>query len=176
MPDVRPTRPKQWVVQVERIGTEGHPLLVIDNAVPEPDALAQRAAPLDFKPLAPSYPGLRAPAPNSYLQAIMPGLLGLLRDVYGYRHGAHLQECFFSLVTTRPQDLTPMQRLPHFDGVGDEKVAVLHYLCGAEKGGTHFFRHRATGYESVTVVRFPGYKSALEREVEAAGFPPPAVF
>ncbi len=172
MPSITANCPDSWHIQTKRVGEEGLPLLLIDNAVREPDVLALTARQLAFKPIAPSYPGIRAVVPNAYLHEVMPGLLGLLRDVFGYRHGAALQECFFSLVTTRPEALTPMQRLPHFDGVGDEKVAVLHYLCGPEMGGTHFFRHRSTGYESVTSKRFATYKTTVEAEVDRDGLPP----
>jgi hypothetical protein len=77
-------------------------------------------------------------------------------------------------VTTRPADLTPIQRLPHFDGLEGERIALLHYLNGQDKGGTAFYRHRGTGFETITAERHAAYDAALHREVAQHGLPAPA--
>jgi hypothetical protein len=82
-----------------------------------------------------------------------------------------LVDCNYSLVTTRPEHLLPIQSLPHYDGVDPGRLAVLHYLCGEDKGGTGFFRHNATGFETVTKTRFQAYKSKLEEEAKTLGLP-----
>jgi hypothetical protein len=76
-------------------------------------------------------------------------------------------------VTTPPARLALIQRLPHFDGFNPEGVAILYYLGGAEQGGTSFFRHKASGFETVTEERFPAYKTTLESELRTYGTPPP---
>jgi Family of unknown function (DUF6445) len=50
-------------------------------------------------------------------------------------------------------------------------VAVLHYLCDASHGGTAFYRHRETRYESLDAQRVPGYLQSLERELTTHGPP-----
>ena len=81
------------------------------------------------------------------------------------------RECYLSLVTEGPSGLAPIQRLPHFDGVEDERIAVLLYLDRTERGGTGFFRQRATGFESVDATRFETYRSKLEEGIDAVGLP-----
>jgi len=174
MISVRPTRPDHWSVATQLVGNEELPLVIIDNALANPDAHFEDARRQSFKPLAPNYPGIRAAASHSYLSEMMPGLLEILRDTFGYTHGAEVAECFYSLLTTRPEQLKPMQRLPHFDGVGDGKVALLHYLSRRDGGGTHFYRHRSTGYESVPEARFQDYKAAVKADAERFGVPEPA--
>jgi hypothetical protein len=65
----------------------------------------------------------------------------------------------------------PIQRLPHVDGVAPDQVAMMLYLNDTSHGGTAFFRHKATGYETLTDEKFIRYKNALEREVAESGLP-----
>ena len=138
--------------------------MILDNAVSNPEALAEYAKRLNFRKLSPTYPGVRAAAPNSFLQEVMPKVLRSLHDQFEYRQGVKATECFFSGTITPPEELIPMQRLPHFDGVGDDKVAMLLYLCGPEKAATHFFKHRKTGFETITKDRFDTYKQTVTSE------------
>ncbi|MEL7113384.1 MAG: DUF6445 family protein [Pseudomonadota bacterium] len=163
--------PSHWKVSIEHVGNEQLPVLIIDNVLKYAEAVVDHAAQQRFAALAPHYPGLRAPAPHDYLAQIMPGILPLLRDVFSYRHGADVKECFYSLLTTPPEALRPIQRLPHFDGVGDDKVAILHYLSPHESGGTYFYRHRSSGFESVPNARFQNYRSLISREADKFGIP-----
>ncbi len=160
-------------VTVQSLGHEAAPLVIIDDFSPDPGALAAAAAAQAFAPKGAFYPGIRAPADASYLAARMDVLRPVLEDVFDCPGGARLVECAFSLVTTRPQDLMPIQRLPHFDSTDPGFFALLHYLCGPDQGGTAFFRHRATGFESVSDERYPVYNAALEAEVAATGLPEP---
>lgn len=165
-----------WKINRLSLGEEGQPLIVIDDFHPDPDRLRQEAAARDFTALAPSYPGLRAPVYPGYFKPLLQGLGAILREDFGFARGARLQECFFSLITTRPEALKPAQTIPHFDGVGDGKVALLHYLSDGAMGGTAFYRHRRTGYESVTEERFAPYKAAVEQDAAEHGPFPKAYF
>ncbi len=165
-----------WQVDQREIGAEKSPLIVIDNFHPLPMELVENAETQSFSANAPYYPGVRAPAPSTYFQALTRGLTDILIDIFGYTKGLKLQECFLSLVTTPGKDLNFVQRLPHVDGGDDKKVALLHYLCGAEKGGTAFYRQRRTGFEAVTNARFPEYKQAVETDHNEFGEPPAAYF
>lgn len=156
---------------IGRIGHEGEPIVVIDDFSSNPAALVEQAAAKAFAPLGPHYPGIRAPLGAQYLSERMGLLQKLLSDVFGLQDGANLLECNFSLVTTPPDALAPLQRLPHFDAADPGRIAVLHYLCGPEDGGTAFYRHRASGFETVSPSRMDDYSSLLEDEMERRGPP-----
>ena len=102
----------------------------------------------------------------------MPALTPLLNEVFGFRGEPRITECNYSLVTTIPSALKPPQYIPHFDGGGDGMIALLHYLCPPSDGGTAFFRHRSTGFETVLDKNYePIYKPALLRDAETFGMP-----
>jgi len=64
--------------------------------------------------------------------------------------GFDLLEASFSMVTSRPSDLSRPQRAPHFDSPDPKYYALLHYLRVPPGSGTAFFRQRSTGIERVT--------------------------
>lgn len=157
---------------VERFGQEREPIVIIDDFYSDLEALRKDAALKSYQKLGPFYPGIRAQANPTYLGERMALLTEVLKDVFDFQTGANLTECAYSLVTTPRADLTPIQRLPHYDGTDTGRLAVLHYLSGEETGGTSFYRHLATGYETVTEDRFERYKSTLEKEIAEFGVPP----
>lgn len=162
--------------QVHSFGNEAEPVVVIDNFSSDADALLNAAKAANYGPAGRHYPGQRAPAPAAYLQARGDVLGAVLGDVFGFTRGADLIECNYSIVTTPPEDLTPIQRLPHFDGADDGKLALLHYLCSPEAGGTSFYRHRATGFETISAKRLAPYDAALRAEIAETGMPAAAYF
>jgi len=156
---------------IGRIGHEREPIAVIDGFSSDPASLVEQAAVQAFGPLGPHYPGVRAPAQASYLAERMDVLQDALTHVFGLAGGADLVECNFSLVTTRPDALRPIQCLPHFDSTDPGRIAVLHYLCGPADGGTAFYRHRTTGFETVSASRMEDYSGALDGDVARHGMP-----
>ena len=158
-------------IVVNRIGAEAEPVVVIDDFAAEPQSLTDRAAADSFSPRGVHYPGIRAPVQPAYLAERLDVLEPVLRGVFGLGRGAELAESAFSLVTTPPGELTPIQRLPHFDTTDGKRLALLHYLCGPEKGGTAFYRHRTTGYETVSHERLDTYDAALRTDVAKHGVP-----
>jgi len=86
--------------------------------------------------------------------------------------GIGLIEANFSLVTTPAEALVPIQRIPHIDGTNPDELAVLHYLCGPELGGTSFYRHRSTQLEIITPQNLETWMGAVNREVGERGMPP----
>jgi len=79
----------------------------------------------------------------------MAGLLDVFQTVFNYGASkVSLQECFYSLVTTPADKLNMVQRIPHVDGGNDKKLALLHYLCGQDFGGTAFYKQLKTGFET----------------------------
>lgn len=156
-----------------RMGREGEPLVIIDDFHPDPEGLIADAAARKFGHGGAYYPGVRAPAPAAHLQPCQRVLGEVLSGAFGVS-GARLAETSYSLVTTRPADLSAIQRLPHYDGLAEDRIAVLHYLTGPEAAGTAFFRHRPTGFETITEDRFRAYRDALSRDYP--GGPPPGYF
>lgn len=159
---------------IGRIGHEREPIVVIDGFSSSPGMLVEQAATKAFAPLGLHYPGVRAPLAAQYLTERMDLLTRLLSDVFGLHNGADLLECNYSIVTTPPLDLGPLQRLPHFDSDDPGRIAVLHYLCGPAHGGTGFYRHRSTGFETVSGSRLDDYASMLEADLARRGAPEPA--
>jgi len=159
------------IIDIAYIGDGRQPVIVIDDFVPDPQALAAEAAAQKFAPMGAYYPGLRAPVPTRRVAGFVAPVADLIAETFGLSPDLGLIEAMYSLVTTPPADLRPIQRLPHFDGCEPERLALLHYLGGCEDGGTAFYRHRATGLESVGPDRFAEYDAALRRDVAQQGMP-----
>ena len=156
---------------VDHIGQERQPVIVIDDFVSDPGALRAKAEILDYRPMGRHYPGLRAEVAGADVDAFLSPVQKLIAEVFGFGEPAAIISAGYSIVTTRPDDLTPIQRLPHFDGFEAERVALLHYLDGAECGGTAFYRHRATGFETISADRHAAYDTALHQDVARHGLP-----
>ncbi len=163
-------------VSRELLGREGEPLLILDGVMRRPQALVDYAArEVSFRPAwgpADGFPGIRAPAPLNYVESLVRSLSPILEKAFGLdRVRLARAECNFSIVTLPPERLAPRQRIPHVDTVDPLQFALLHYLCDARFGGTAFYRHRATGFETLTAERLASYESARDRELAAR---PPA--
>jgi len=158
-------------VTIGRIGHEREPIVVIDGFSSDPAGLVEAAASQAYAARGAHYPGVRAAHAGQYLSERMDLLMRLLSDVFGHSNGADLVECNFSIVTTPPEALTPLQRLPHFDAADPGRIAVLHYLCGPSAGGTAFYRHRTTGFETVSLSRMEDYAERLDADLARHGDP-----
>lgn len=144
-----------------RMGREGELLIIIDDFHPDPESLIEAAAAQTYGDPGKFYPGIRAPAAPQHLAPCQAVLAEVLSKGFG-APAVRLSETSYSLVTTAPDALSPIQRIPHFDGTDPNRFALLHYLTGPEEAGTAFFRQRPTGYETVTEDRFAHYKRALD--------------
>lgn len=162
-------------IVARRIGLERQPIAIVDHFHPDPSCLRAFAAAAQFEPARRQYPGVRAALPADYFEAVRPALSQVLAGVFGHRAGIALLDASFSIVTTPPDALSVQQRLPHFDAVEADRIALVHYLGGEACGGTAFYRHRATGFETIDAARAPAYLDAVRAEVAAAP-PPPAYF
>lgn len=127
-----------------------------------------------FGPAAQHYPGLRAPLPETYVTNQQPILAAVLRDLFGHGGDFDVIDASFSVVTRSPAALTLKQRLPHCDAFVAERIALVHYLCPSEAGGTAFYRHRSSGFETIDEGRAPGYFGQLNAELASAGPPAPS--
>jgi hypothetical protein len=167
------TGPARDIV-ARRIGREGQPIVIVDGFHPAADALRDAACGAPFGPAREGYPGLRAALPPDYLAPLRDTIAGIFAEVFGCRRSVRVLDMSFSMVTTPPERLTLEQRLPHVDSVEPNRLAMVHYLGTDDLGGTAFFRHRSTGFETLDAVRAPDYLAALSAELKECGPPPPA--
>lgn len=164
--------PAGWSLSVVRQGAEDQPVVVIDGFAPDPQRLRDDAGFLSFRSMGEHYPGIRAPVAARMLQPFLDALAPVVAETFGARRMA-VVDAFYSLVTTPPASLAPIQRLPHFDEMAPTRLALLHYLAADEGSGTAFFRHLATGYESIDAARYPTYRRSLDADLRRHGLPPP---
>jgi hypothetical protein len=158
-------------ISIRHIGHELIPVMVLDNFVPFHEQLVMDASMLAYQPIGPYYPGVRAAVPPRLVTRFLTSIEPLMAETFSFASPLAVFESYYSLVTTRPEELAPIQRLPHFDSVDPGRFALLHYLARSSAGGTAFFRHRATGFERVTAARLPIYEKALQEDISRAGLP-----
>lgn len=160
-------------VSVRRMGREGEPLVVIDGYSGIADDLLAAGRAATYEPAGASYPGIRAWADPGYLDRRRPLMLRIMREIFGFARGVELKVSTFSLVTLAESALAAAQRIPHHDHSSAEVVAIMHYLMGPDSGGTAFYRHRRTGFETITPPREAAYNAALAADTREFGPPPP---
>jgi hypothetical protein len=160
-------------VDVWHQGIERQPVVVIDNYLSDPDTVISRAAHgPPFAPNGPYYPGIRAPFAADQLGLLLDPLQDVFARIFDAQSSFVLQECNFSLITTLPKDLMPIQRLPHFDSLEYGRLAALLFLDKSENaGGTAFYRQRSTGFETVDAGRYAQFGAALNGDVDRFGLP-----
>lgn len=160
----------------EYVGADREPVIVIDNFLSDPEMLVEYAARHSvFDGVSATfYPGSRAPIPPIYCFALRAFLGTAIDQAFGLGDSVVTGElAHFSLVTTPPERLGLVQRMPHFDSTNPRQLALLHYLCEAKHGGTSFYRHRGTGFERIDETRSRVYGSAVAADLACFG-PPPA--
>lgn len=157
--------------ELRHVGAADHPVVVIDGfsgMVDQLLSLAEQLGPLP-RHSGNYYPGHRRQierndgAANDYVE-------GLCRAAAPFISGAFdldsfdLLEASFSMVTARPESLSPAQKAPHFDCTDPRYLALLHYLHVPDRSGTAFFRQRSTGIEQVTEANVATFVRTAERE------------
>jgi hypothetical protein len=157
--------------RLHRHGREQQPLLVIDDFWPDPEMLREDAAALRMGEIGPHYPGVRAEVPPRLAETMRRKVAPLLAAHFGLDPAPRVSEAYYSLVTTDPAQLAPIQRLPHFDGVEARRIAVLLFLGHGAQGGTAFYRQRGTNFESVDADRLERFKATLAEGVRVHGMP-----
>ena len=159
-------------VTVHRFGREAEPVVTIDRFSGLLPELLRRGRAAQYRPGGAAYPGIRGPAVPDYLDGRRDLLLSILHGVFGLRQRVELESSMFSIVAKPPAALAPMQRLPHFDHAGPGIIAAMHYLLGPATGGTAFYRHRRTGFETIDAAREPLYREAQILDEREYGAPP----
>lgn len=157
---------------IRSVDVGGQRIVFIDNFLQDPQALVEAACQSRFEPPAAraeqkGYPGVHAPAPAAYTETITELLDPLIK--VNFQVPEHLSVkvglSAFSLTTTPPEALGPLQRTPHFDASTPHHMAALLYLCDEGHGGTGFYRHNATGLQRITAENRERYLDAYHEEV-----------
>lgn len=156
-------------VRLQHVGGERQPLMIVDDVLAEPQAMIDAAHVANFYvPHHTNYPGINAPIPQSYYLTVIAALRGPIEAAFGLPRSAYLSYFgFFALATVGAAEAQPIQKIPHRDSPDPNRLAMVHYLCRGNFGGTGFFRHRATGYESIDASRQAIYESTARQELVA---------
>lgn len=154
-------------IRAVRIGEEAVPVVIVDGFAPDPAALRAAAIASRFEPAAAHYPGIRAPLPDEYLPSVRGTIATIFAQLFSMARSAHVLDASFSIVTHPPAELTLEQRLPHIDSFEPGRIAMVHFLGDEDQGGTAFFRHRVTGFETIDRERSERYRTILSDEVRA---------
>lgn len=162
-PDIR--------VRLQHFGAEQQPLMVVDDLLAEPQALIEAACAAAFYvPEHTRYPGLNARLPDDYYRLVITALRGPLQAAFGLSPSAYLDYFgYFGLMTVSAADAEPIQSIPHHDGPDPQQLAMVHYLSRDAFGGTGFFRHKATGFETIDLARRDLYAETAKAELQTGG-------
>ena len=158
-------------VKLRPIGRELNPLLIIDDVLTNPEDMVRAAADASWAPPNGTfYPGVNADLPVSYLRALLPALKPSFARGFGLKQDQPLVAYgFYALATWGLERFQPLQRIPHFDQPNPMSLAMVHYLCKDQPGGTAFFRHRSSGFESIYHARRDSYMQTVTQEIARDG-------
>ena len=157
----------KFCYNVHHVGNESFPVLVVDNFLDQPEFLIYLAEKYSsFKRSRKFYPGVESLAPDFYSKAIYFYLGDLICSTFGFSR-ERISQCksTFAIITTPPEQLLDCQARPHIDSPSSLQVAAVHYLCSSSHGGTSLYRHRATGFESLTENRLAEVSACFPQEV-----------
>jgi hypothetical protein len=159
---------------ISHFSSQNHTLVTVDRLLETPEHAISQAILQNFAKITPQYPGVRAPLDPAVCGQWLGQLAPWLDQWFAAGGIRWEMQAWYSLVTTPPGELLPIQRLPHVDGTDPRQVAMMLYLHRTGHGGTAFFRHRSTGLEALTADDYPRYAAALQADVARTGLPPAA--
>lgn len=156
-------------LEVIYIGNEQEPVIIVDNLLRHPECVIQYAEsghPFQ-KEVKDFYPGIRKPFAPVYAENVYRYLMETMWTVFSSKPTINIKllSSVLSLTTNVPKDLRPIQSVPHFDSFLRNNVASVHYLCDSTFGGTSFYRHRQTGFETMDSQRIHEYAPMLKQQV-----------
>ena len=155
-----------------KIGTEQTQIVQVSDFFKTPELVVEAASSHRYAHINPHYPGIRASVEPGLLAGLCEAVSDLVVTNFEAEKQVWMGQAWYSIVTHPKERLTPIQRLPHFDGFDESQLAVMIYLNQTQHGGTGFYRHLSTEFERVTEARYPSYKAALESDVQKSGLPP----
>ena len=163
-------------IQKHLVGQEENPILVVDGLLANPASAVDFAeAEVKFVPgpAGTYFPGLRGRSSDAYVATFLEKLEPAMRETFCLRDNVRLAVSnMFSLTTIPGSQLRPLQRVPHVDNFGPRGLAVVHFLFDEPLGGTGFFRHRATGWETLSEEQSDRYNRMVAHQLEEGPLPP----
>lgn len=165
---------RQRSIEVREIGAEGALAVVVDDFAADPHRWRKEASDREYRAMGDFYPGGRAAVPAAYFSDVGPVLGEIFRNVFGCTGRMSIQRALYSIASTPRNELGLAQRIPHFDETATGHFAMVHYLSLDDLGGTAFYRHRSTGFESVSAERHRNYLDRLTDDFRVHGEPAPA--
>lgn len=152
--------PKIYIVGDLRI-----PVVVIDGFAKSTERLKEIAATsTSFSPeRATYYPGQRANLPEKYIQNCLRSLVPIFYELYKIDRSfvPKVMDSVYSLISKKPNELEPVQTVPHFDTPSPNMIATVHYLNEGVRGGIGFFKHKETQFDYVDEGRKERYFKSL---------------
>jgi hypothetical protein len=158
-----------------RVGQCPIAVTVGDSVLLRPQPLAEFGLGLKFiEDDSNQYPGIRARLPAEFSRPFHAWLTNTLRRTGVLEESSYVHEdaSFFSIVNKNRANLLPLQRIPHYDSTDPRVFAAVIYLFDRANSGTSFYRHRTTGYETISEDNKDNYKIALNHNMKNLG--PPA--
>lgn len=154
------------------IGVGRWPIVVIDDFHSDPMLLVDTAGDIsNFKPYKNDYyPGVKQSADNGLYANNLERYSDALSPTFGAI--SNLQGSTYAIANSKPTELLPIQRIPHYDTADRHQLALVHYLCAPEWGGTAFYRHRSTNIECINDQNEQTFQQTLGREATTHGLPP----
>ena len=161
-PSIPPLHP-EFTYRVDLVGNERQPVLVVDNFIANAESLVDyccQTAQLNEE--RGFYPGMRGAGPGLYMDALSKHLGALIYKTFQLTpQPLRKMRSVYSMVTTAPDQLSPLQCAPHCDSANMGDLASVHYLCQPHHGGTSLYRHRETGFEYVDAGRKAQYRESV---------------
>lgn len=119
------------------------------------------------------YPGLRSKLPKDYVISALQKVYKGICHVYNIPLQLQLnpQDTYYSLITKPKEELSLIQRMPHFDTSRPYYFAVLHYLNDKPHGNTGLFRHIPTGLEKIDDDNVDHYLNSAQTFIDQHGEP-----
>lgn len=156
----------QFHYRVDYVGNEKLPVLVIDNFLHEAEALLGFAVKFgEFRPGVDYYPGVQSRVPGFYSQSLSVYLRDIICNTFKIPpEKINYSQSMYAMVLIPPEQLAIPQSRPHVDSIQGNQLATVHYLCAPDKGGTSLYRHKATGFESLSPSRMDEYSRYLSEE------------
>ena len=151
-------------IECYRVGNEQQEVLLVDSFLQGSLALKELAIQRnEFAKADSFYPGVRMQAPQEYTFALLKNL-GFFIEQFFQLEVRQIKSVAskFSIVTTSPDDLDLLQRVPHFDSPSRKGLAFVHYLQSIPSMGTSLYRHIPTNFEYVDEQRYSSYMANIE--------------
>ncbi len=151
-------------IECYKVGNEQQEVLLVDNYLKGASALKERAVQINEFARADSfYPGVRMQVPQEYTMALVKNF-GFFMEQFFHLEVRQIKNAVsrFSIITTSPNDLDLLQRIPHFDSPSRKGLAVVHYLQSIPGMGTSLYRHRPTHFEYIDEQRYSSYTEKIQ--------------